>query len=168
MTLFSALQRGETVRLSDGTVVRPQDVLEEPQRRKVCILGDTCDSSNMAKIAQNADVLVHEATFEDRHKDKALLSGHSTAGMAGAFAREIGAKTLVLTHFSKRYASFDCGVSQTGCDSDEEARGLQGQAVKRLVMRARQTFRSNRVIAAEDFARIEVPRSTMVSTDAGQ
>ncbi len=45
------LQKGETVRLSDGTVVRPEDVLEPEQHSKVCILGDSCDSSNMVQIA---------------------------------------------------------------------------------------------------------------------
>lgn len=68
----------------------------------VVILGDTCNAKNLQKIAQNADVLVHEATCEDEELMVALKSLHSTAGMAGEFARSIAANTLILTHFSPR------------------------------------------------------------------
>ena len=71
--------------------------------RKVVILGDTCDSSAMAAVARDADLLSHEATFSEKMFDKAKIAQHSTAAMAGAFAAECGAKKLVLTHFSARY-----------------------------------------------------------------
>lgn len=35
---------------------------------------------------------------------KATVATHSTSDQAGAFARAVGAKALVLTHFSARWA----------------------------------------------------------------
>ena len=50
-----------------------------------------------------ADLLSHEATFSAAEAGKAEVATHSTAGMAGAFAAQLGARQLVLTHFSARY-----------------------------------------------------------------
>ena len=50
-----------------------------------------------------ADLLSHEATFSAAEAGKAEVATHSTAGMAGAFAAQLGARHLVLTHFSARY-----------------------------------------------------------------
>lgn len=156
------------MRLPNGTVVRPDDVLEAPTRRKVCILGDTCDSSNMTGVARNADVLVHEATFENKYEEKALVSTHSTAGMAGAFAREIGAKLLILTHFSKRYESLGSRDVALNSHSGNEAGDVTSQAVRRLVTQAMSTFRSNKVVAAEDLKRIQVSRSVFVDKESDE
>ncbi|GAB0491632.1 hypothetical protein MMPV_002886 [Pyropia vietnamensis] len=71
--------------------------------RKVVLLGDTADSSAIAAAAEDADLLVHEATFASALADKAAIAAHSTAAMAGAFARAVGARRLHLTHFSSRY-----------------------------------------------------------------
>lgn len=41
-------------------------------------MGDTCDSQNIAQLARNPDVLVHEATNENSHEEKCVQNGHST------------------------------------------------------------------------------------------
>ncbi|KAF9568990.1 Metallo-hydrolase/oxidoreductase [Agrocybe pediades] len=125
MSVMRQLQLGETVTLNDGTV------LQGPPRRKgrkVCILGDTYDPSPIAPLALDTDLLIHEATnahlpgvdpntkstdtyetVEDRTKSR----GHSTPQMAGTFAKRIGAKKLILNHFSARYPGDDSDESRT-------------------------------------------------------
>jgi ribonuclease Z len=66
----------------------------------VAILADSCDSSAMLPMANDADVLVHEATFPASESDGyARTRGHSTTRMAAKFAAKANAKTLILTHF---------------------------------------------------------------------
>lgn len=126
MSVMSHLQLGESVELSDGTI------LHGPPRkpgRKLVILGDTYDPSAIAALAQDADVLIHEATNAhlpgidphtkpdetfDSVEIRTKSRGHSTPQMAGAFAKRIGARKLYLNHFSARYAGND--------DVDEEAK----------------------------------------------
>jgi len=106
------IQSGQPVALRDGTLVQPPPLA---LGRKVAILGDTCDASGMIQLAHGADVVVHEATnapiqrkdgppqLEEVIREKAISRGHSTPAMAGEFAREIGAKRLVMNHFSSAY-----------------------------------------------------------------
>lgn len=100
----------------DNTRIRQQDAVEPPrQGRRLCILGDTASARSMTKLAQNADVVVHEATNTFLHgldspttdiratTNDAMVHGHSTPHMAGLFAKQTGAKRLILNHFSARY-----------------------------------------------------------------
>ena len=57
-------------------------------------------------MGRHADLLSHEATFTADMYAKARVAQHSTAPMAGNFARQLGAQTLVLTHFSGRFTEF--------------------------------------------------------------
>lgn len=70
--------------------------------RKVVILGDTCNSDALLSVGKNADLLSHEATYAGEMRMKAIYAQHSTATMAGTFAKKLNAKKLVLTHFSPR------------------------------------------------------------------
>ncbi|KAJ7684019.1 beta-lactamase-like protein [Mycena rosella] len=119
ISVMSRLQQGESLELSDGTV------LHGPPRRpgrKVVILGDTYDPSALVPLARDADLLVHEATnahlpgIDEATKDddtfesieaRTKARGHSTPQMAGIFAKRIGAKQLILNHFSARYPGND-------------------------------------------------------------
>eukprot|EP01112_Ceratiomyxa_fruticulosa_P001919 TRINITY_DN1206_c0_g4_i1.p1 TRINITY_DN1206_c0_g4~~TRINITY_DN1206_c0_g4_i1.p1 ORF type:complete len:473 (-),score=59.88 TRINITY_DN1206_c0_g4_i1:36-1454(-) len=69
--------------------------------RKAVILGDTCDSSSLLKIGKGADVLVHEATVTEGSQK--TIHNHSSPKMAGVFATKLEAKTLILTHLSKKF-----------------------------------------------------------------
>jgi ribonuclease Z len=101
--LFGRLQRGETVEV-DGRTVRPEDVLGPPRPgRKVVFSGDTRPCRPMVEAARDADLLVHESTFSEADKPRALETMHSTAKEAAEVAAEAGARRLILTHVSSRY-----------------------------------------------------------------
>ncbi|OQC70865.1 MAG: Ribonuclease Z [Euryarchaeota archaeon ADurb.Bin009] len=110
--LFGRLQRGETVRIvRDGveTEVRPGDVLGEPRPgRKVVYTGDTRPIQNLPRVAamiRDADLLIHDATFDDQESSRAREVLHATAGEAGEAAAALNARMLALVHISSRYAS---------------------------------------------------------------
>jgi ribonuclease Z len=100
---FGALQRGEEVKGANG-VVRPGDVMGEPRRgRRVVITGDTAPCMTTAEQARGAELLVHDGSFAEEEAQRAVETGHSTAGQAAALAREAGVKLLALVHISTRY-----------------------------------------------------------------
>ena len=47
--------------------------------------------------------MVHDSTFGESERARALETGHSTAREAAEVAREAGVGTLVLTHVSSRH-----------------------------------------------------------------
>ncbi|KAF8803569.1 hypothetical protein BYT27DRAFT_7195411 [Phlegmacium glaucopus] len=90
--------------------------------RKLVLLGDTHDPSPIIPLCLNPSpaLLVHEATdshiskeadpsgklsrrFADEILQKALARGHSVPDMAGAFAKKIDARQLVLNHIGGRF-----------------------------------------------------------------
>ena len=101
---FGRLQKGETLTLADGTVVKPSDVMGESRPgRKVVISGDTRPCPAMVEASTGADVLIHESTFADEEQARALETKHSTAREAATVATDAKVKRLVLTHLSSRH-----------------------------------------------------------------
>lgn len=114
--------------------------------RRVVILGDTMDSSSIAPIAYNADMLMHEATFSGGMEQKARVAQHSTAWMAGQFANAIRARSLVLTHFSARYN----GDTERELTAEMELEH-QKRALRRLLDEASREYKSNSIYVARDY-----------------
>jgi ribonuclease Z len=183
---YRLLKEGKSVETASGVVINPEDVIgaDRPGRRLV-LLGDTCNSSAMLQLGRGADALVHESTFNTEKTTEALFKGHSTATMAGEFAANIRARSLILTHFSNRYAggfqgdredvnaSADFGASvdeEDDCadmmlpeldgDSIDDEDVAQGERmhVDTLVDEAIQAKGDNRVVAASDFFVFNVRR----------
>jgi ribonuclease Z len=105
---FSRLHEGEAVELDDGRRVEPEQVVGDPRPgRRVVYTGDTRPTGATAAAAEDADLLVHDATFAADHGDRAPATGHSTAREAARVARDAGVKRLALTHVSSRYPDPD-------------------------------------------------------------
>jgi ribonuclease Z len=131
--LWSKLQRGCEVELSDGRTVRAEDVLGSPRKgRKIVYTGDTRPFEDFAEFAAGADLIIHDATLDDSLAEKAAVDGHSTPSEAAEQALKAKAERLVLTHISARYPN-----------------------AQMLLEQARKTF--GNVVLAEDFLELELP-----------
>lgn len=109
--IFKRLKDGETVELEDGRVLCGQDFIGPPQKgRIITILGDTryCEAS--IQLAQDADVLVHEATFGAEDPQQAHDYYHSTTEQAANIALQANVKQMILTHISSRYQGEACKI----------------------------------------------------------
>ncbi|MDQ3686327.1 MAG: ribonuclease Z [Acidobacteriota bacterium] len=137
--LFGQLKRGEMITLPDGQSVDGTALCDPAEPgRAVAYSGDTIYSEAMIELARDVDVLIHEATFSERDEGLARRSRHSTTTMAARVAAESGARTLMLTHISPRYAP---GTATTTDDLLREARAIFPQTE-----------------LAHDFLTFEVPR----------
>ena len=138
---YAFLKRGLSVQSDDKQrQVHPEEVLlpKTKAERKFVLLGDNCRLSNaMLHLCQDADVLVHEATMSGGMEDEAFRRKHATASMAGAVAKRVRAKTLVLNHFSPKFNHID---------------------INRLVSdAAKANGGTSRILASEDFMELLVP-----------
>ena len=102
--LFGKLQRGEDIKLRDGRIIHPEDVLGNARRgRKVVYALDTRPCQNVVRLSRGADLLIHDGMFSSNEEEEAKLRGHSTVAQAARVAREAKVKKLILTHVSSRY-----------------------------------------------------------------
>ncbi|MBM7320597.1 ribonuclease Z [Streptococcus suis] len=114
--LFGKIKNGQNVTLEDGTEIIASDYLSPPRPGKVVtILGDTRKCHASVRLAVNADVLVHEATYGKGDEKIARKHGHSTNMEAAQVAKDAGVKQLLLNHISPRFLSKD--ISQLRKDA---------------------------------------------------
>lgn len=133
--LYGSLKRGETIQLEDGRVFNGQDFIDEPQTgRIVTILGDTKKTESSVVLAKDADVLVHESTFDHENRHLAKEYNHSTNVEAAETAKAAQAKKLLLTHISARFLPKD---------------------IHQLEKEARKIFPNTCVM--RDFSEVEIP-----------
>ncbi|MEM3153456.1 MAG: ribonuclease Z [Candidatus Bathyarchaeia archaeon] len=131
--LWSKLQHGNEVKLPNGKIVKPEDVMGPPRKgRKIVYTGDTRPFDGLADFASNADLLIHDATLDDKLAERAYEDGHSTPSQAAETAEKAKARLLVLTHISARY-----------------------EDPRMLLKQARKIFKNTRI--AEDLMEIEIP-----------
>ena len=114
--LFGKLQRGETVTVKNGETVveiRPEQVMGSSRPgRKIVYTGDTRAVHHaIMDIAHNADLLIHDATYDESETARATEFYHATAAQAGEAAAALNARTLVLIHTSSRYTDTQAHVS---------------------------------------------------------
>jgi len=105
-TQFKDLKNGEDVTLEDGTVVHSADIVGDPRPGESFVyVTDTEFCENAIRLAENATILFHEATFGEPLKEKAEDTGHSSAQDAAIVAKTAKVERLVIGHFSARYSN---------------------------------------------------------------
>ncbi len=101
--MFREIQQKGEVSTPRGKV-RLEDVTWTKPGRKIVYTGDCSPDEAVVEAARGADLLIHEATFDSSMKEEAAERMHSTVAGAAGVARDAGAKMLLLTHISPRYA----------------------------------------------------------------
>jgi ribonuclease Z len=103
--IYGQLKRGEIVTLNDGRVINGAALCGPTEiGRKMAYCTDTVFCDGAVELAQDVDVLIHEATFAHQDAEMAFQRLHSTTTMAAQTALAGGAHQLIMTHFSPRYA----------------------------------------------------------------
>lgn len=102
---WSNLQHGENVKLADGTVIKPEDVMgSERKGRKFSFVTDTMYKESIIDEVAGSDLLICEGMFEKELSESAKEKKHLTAWQAGQIAAKAGGiKKMGLIHYSPRY-----------------------------------------------------------------
>lgn len=106
--IYSQIKESEQTKLEDGRIIyRKEFIGPNKPGKKIVIMGDTLYVDKHRDFCENADVLVHEATFEHDKSDLAKMYAHSTTTEAAMLAKDSEAKQLIITHISSRYQKDD-------------------------------------------------------------
>jgi ribonuclease Z len=104
MAYYTALKKGVDVELPTGEILRSADyTIEADAPRSYAYCSDTLFDERYFSTIQGCDTLYHEATFMHDLLDRAKETHHTTALQAGEVAKIVGAKKLLIGHFSSRY-----------------------------------------------------------------
>ncbi len=121
--------------------VRLEDLSVPRAGQSFAFVMDTAPCAGAEELADGVNLLVAESTFSDDDAHLATQYAHLTAGQAGELAASGSVGTLVLTHFSSRYAD-----------------------VNLLAEQARARAGASAVVAANDLDRIALPKRQRASS----
>jgi len=88
-----------------GKHILLQDVCTVDKGKKIVYSGDTLPCQNVVKLAQNADVLIHDSTFFEEDKEGEWK--HAVFDDVLKVSEQAHAKQLILTHISRRYQNLE-------------------------------------------------------------
>jgi len=100
--LLGELQEGKDIEWK-GKKVKCEETTTVVKGRKLTVIVDTVATRNCIVLAKNADLLICEATYSSKEKDKAKQYKHLTAKESAQIAAKSSVEKLILTHFSQRY-----------------------------------------------------------------
>lgn len=101
--MFTEIQKKGYLKVN-GKTLKLKDITYPSPGKKIVYSGDTAASPALVRAAKGADLLIHECTFGTDRLEEAKETHHSTSEIAANAAKKAGAKKLLLTHFSGRYA----------------------------------------------------------------
>ncbi|TVZ59846.1 ribonuclease Z [Flavobacteriaceae bacterium MAR_2010_105] len=105
---YRKLKQGFDIVDNKGEVIENHSVTKPGRKPKsYAFCSDTAYNESIVPIIKGVDVLYHESTFLEQHKQLAAPTKHSTAKQAAEIAKKAEVGTLVLGHYSTRYNELD-------------------------------------------------------------
>lgn len=102
---WGRLQKGNSVTLSDGTVIEPNQVMGGAREgRKFSYVTDSLYLSSISEHVKHSDLLLCEGMFTGDLEETAKEKKHMTSTQAAYIARDGEVKKLGLIHYSPRYS----------------------------------------------------------------
>ena len=109
---YHRLKKGEDYN-ENGIEIFNHDLTFPPYpSRSYAYCSDTAYLESIIPIIKGASLLYHEATFLEKHKERAKQTLHSTAKQAASIAKQAEVKQLILGHYSARYKNTEDFVTE--------------------------------------------------------
>ncbi|MTT33307.1 ribonuclease Z [Terrilactibacillus sp. BCM23-1] len=106
--IYKAIKTEKEVVLPSGEILKTSNFIGPNKKgRTFALLGDTRYCSTAKSLSENVDLLIHEATFEEKLSNLAHDYYHSTTFQAAQIAKAAKVAALILTHISSRYLKTD-------------------------------------------------------------
>ena len=103
-TFIPKFKNGENVIDSNGKTYYFENYTSPPPpARSYAFCSDTVYFEKVIPFIESVDLLYHEATFTEQHKDRAKATFHSTASDAAKIAKKASVKKLIIGHLSARF-----------------------------------------------------------------
>ncbi len=106
---MASLKQGHDIVDDQGHLLYKNEDLTLPPHPSLsyAYCSDTGFNPDLRRYIQNVDLMYHEATFMEDQRAKALETLHSTAIDAARAAELVGARRLLIGHFSARYRDLE-------------------------------------------------------------
>lgn len=113
--MFNRIKAGEDFIRPDGRIIPNAAVTTDPTPpRSYAHISDTAFIPGLGRKIGPVDLLFHETTYLEEHREMAAKRGHSTARQAAEVAREAGAARLITGHYSSRYTDESGFLQEAG------------------------------------------------------
>ncbi len=128
ITYYPMLKRGLDIDLPDGRHINYLDYTTDSAVPKVyCYCSDTMYDESYFEQIKGADTLYHEATFLHEMLDRANETHHTTAQQAAEIATRVGAKKLLIGHFSSRYKTLEALLDEAKNSFENTQLAVEGK-----------------------------------------
>lgn len=131
VTCYPLLKRGLDLELPDGTVLRNADyTVDSAVPKSYAYCSDTLMDEGYFDEIKGCDTLYHEATFMHEMLERANETHHTTALQAAEVAKRVGAKKLLIGHFSSRYKTLGPLLEEAQSLFPDTELAMEGQTYK--------------------------------------
>lgn len=128
---YPLLKRGVDLTLPNGDVLLNADYTTDsatPKSYAYC--SDTLMDESYFNSIKDCDTLYHEATFLHEMLERAKETHHTTALQASQIANKVGAKKLLIGHFSSRYKTLGALLDEAKTTFENTELATEGHTFK--------------------------------------